>query len=215
MKKTKEIKTAKEAKAKRAKAKTARAVSKPTPAEEQPVAETPIPTGPSLKFATVHDHATYLRKGDVINLFRKEHLVMMVNQSRALCVPMSRRIVSYETLGGQKVEFTRAEEGIAISPNSEVEIIRRGGQAEIDAFLHPKEEPKQKKEKVKKEKKPRGESKCAFIDSLLEKGGLTFTQIAKKAAEKFNANLQSTMSTVRARPAHMRAAGKTPKWIAE
>lgn len=199
------------------KAKKKKAVKQPAEPqiEEAPPQQQPLPT-PSHRFATVHEGPARLRKGDVINLFRQKHIVIMVNQSRALCVPMSRRAVSYETVLGQKVEFTKADNGTAISPNAEVDILERGGQAALDAFMHPKaQEPKAKQDKPKQDRQPRGESKCAYIDSLLEKGKHTFTQIAKLACEKFGSDPKSTMNTVRARPSHMRKAGKTPKWIAE
>ena len=92
-------------------------------------------------------------------------------------------------------------------------LIEAEGKVELEGDAGGDE--KSAKGKSKKEKKPRGESKCSYIDSLLEKGGLTMSEIAKKAAEKFNANLDATLATVRARPAHMRAAGRKPKWVAE
>jgi hypothetical protein len=63
-----------------------------------------------------------------------------------------------------------------------------------------------------KEKGQRPLSKCAFIDSLLEKGGMTMDEIAKKAHAKFGGDLKSTLSTCKVRPFHMRKAGKKPLW---
>ena len=64
-------------------------------------------------------------------------------------------------------------------------------------------------------KSERKESKCAFIDALLEKGGLRMPAIAKLAAKKFNCDYTKTLATCRCRPTHMRKAGRKPQWITE
>ncbi len=64
-------------------------------------------------------------------------------------------------------------------------------------------------------KSERKESKCAFIDTLLEKGGWRMTAIAKLAAKKFGCGYDKTLATVRCRPSHMRKAGRKPQWITE
>jgi transposase len=63
--------------------------------------------------------------------------------------------------------------------------------------------------------KERKESKCAFIDTLLEKGAWRMTAIAKLAAKKFNCDYDKTLATCRCRPTHMREAGRKPEWIRE
>ena len=64
-------------------------------------------------------------------------------------------------------------------------------------------------------KTERKESKCSFIDALLEKGGWRMTAIAKLAAKKFNCDYEKTLATCRCRPTHMRKAGRKPQWITE
>lgn len=92
---------------------------------------------------------------------------------------------------------------------------------EDDAKTTP-ENGEKKESKVKnktkansKNKKPRGESKCGYIDSLLEKGGYTMREIAEMAHKKFGGDIKATLSTVRVRPSHMRDAGRKPKWEEE
>lgn len=64
-------------------------------------------------------------------------------------------------------------------------------------------------------KTERTESKCAFIDVMLEKGGWRMTAIAKRAAKKFGCNYEKTLASARCRPSHMRKAGRKPQWITE
>jgi hypothetical protein len=75
-------------------------------------------------FATEHE-LTRLRVGDVVELQGREHVVEMCNSTRAHCVPLARKEVAIETRFGRKVSFTTAENGLDISPNSELEIKRR------------------------------------------------------------------------------------------
>jgi hypothetical protein len=80
----------------------------------------------------------------------------------------------------------------------------------------PKTPAVAKSKKVKKSTATTKVSKCSFIDDLLEQGDLTLSQILEKALAKFpQATKQATMGTIRARPAHMRKAGKVPKWLPE
>lgn len=210
----------KTAKAKKPAAKTADAKPEAEAPTAPPAAEVfRTERTPEPRF-TVHEGHARLRPGYTIDLFGRPHMVVMVNYSRALCVPLSRRTQTFKAMkNGEEVEMTlsKSEEGVAISPNSECTIIKKGGAVELDAFLNPKvEEAAVKAPKAPKApKQPRGESKCGFIDALFTKGGLTFTQICKKAHEKFGGSELSTMSTVRARPSHMRAKGLKPKWVEE
>ena len=70
-----------------------------------------------------------------------------------------------------------------------------------------------KTDKTTKKNTTKRPSKCAFIDSLLEKGGMTMDAIAKAAHKKFGGSLKSTMATCNARPYHMRSAGRKPQWL--
>lgn len=73
-----------------------------------------------------------------------------------------------------------------------------------------------KAEKTKKAPKEPKQSKCAYIDDLLESGKHTIAEIVELTCEKFpKANKKSTLSTVRARPAHMKKAGRVAKWKPE
>lgn len=66
------------------------------------------------------------------------------------------------------------------------------------------------------QKKDKPQSKCAFIDDLLESGKHTLSEILDKTIEAFpKAAKKSTMATIRARPTHMRKAGRTPSWKPE
>lgn len=56
--------------------------------------------------------------------------------------------------------------------------------------------------------------KTWFIDSLYEQGGLTQQQILDMTVKQFpDADPAKTLSTIKARPSHMRKAGKIPSWI--
>lgn len=77
----------------------------------------------------------------------------------------------------------------------------------------PKAETKTPKAKAEKKAK---RSKCAFIDGLLEKGGLTLAKILDETLKTFpDADAGKTLRTVRCRPYHMRKAGKKPSWVKE
>ncbi len=68
------------------------------------------------------------------------------------------------------------------------------------------------KAKEPKAVRPKGSGKCAFIDELILKGGKTVEQIADLVLKRFpEADLAKTISTVKIRPSHIRAAGKVPK----
>jgi hypothetical protein len=94
----------------------------------------------------------------------------------------------------------------------------------------PKEEPKtetkptakEAKPEAKPERKPEARTrpkpvrKCAFIDSLFNKGGLKIAKIHELTMKKFpSADPEKTLATVRCRPSHMRKAGLKPSWVKE
>lgn len=70
---------------------------------------------------------TRLRLGDVVKLNELEYVIDYINECRARAIPLSRRLVKYETVAGKKVEFETDHSGTNISPNSDIPIIRRLG----------------------------------------------------------------------------------------
>jgi len=60
-------------------------------------------------------------------LHGREHVIDFINISRARAVPLERKQVEYTTVEGKKVEFHADHAAQNISPNSEVEILRRLG----------------------------------------------------------------------------------------
>lgn len=71
---------------------------------------------------------------------------------------------------------------------------------------------------------PKKKSKCAFIDDMLEatpsgKGRHTLADILDATCKEFgittDADRKATAATIRARPAHMRKANRTPAWLPE
>lgn len=59
-------------------------------------------------------------------------------------------------------------------------------------------------------------SKCAFIDSLYEKGGHTKQEILDLTLKAYpDAKVKATRATVNARPSHMATAGKKASWNPE
>lgn len=72
-----------------------------------------------------------------------------------------------------------------------------------------------KTDKTTKKNTTKRPGKCAHIDGLLLQGGYTLRQIAEMTHKKFGGSLKSTLATVNARPWHLRAAGKKPKWETE
>jgi hypothetical protein len=65
------------------------------------------------------DRLPRLRIGDVLVLDHVEHVVIMVNVCRALCVPLTCNHVTPKTNSDGRVEFVCHGRGISISPNSE------------------------------------------------------------------------------------------------
>ena len=72
-------------------------------------------------------HYFHLREGDVFLHSGREYVVDMVNPSRARCLPLERKKVEYVTADEKTVKFETDHAIINISPNSEVEILRRLG----------------------------------------------------------------------------------------
>jgi len=71
---------------------------------------------------------TRLQPGMIVMFSGERHVVKMVNESRAFIVPEKRRHVEVKSIeDGKEVikaSFTKPGDGISISPNSEIDIIR-------------------------------------------------------------------------------------------
>lgn len=96
----------------------------------------------------------------------------------------------------------------------------RGGlaavKAEVDAAAKAHKPRATKPEKVKKPKSEKKQSKCAFMDSLLIKGGLTFEQIITETLKHYpDAKRAPTLKTLSARPSFLKKAGLKPSWEKE
>lgn len=66
---------------------------------------------------------TRLQTGMIVKFAGHECKIVMVNDCRARLVPLTRKAVKIETLGGKEVSFERPMEGYNVSPNAEVEIV--------------------------------------------------------------------------------------------
>lgn len=64
-----------------------------------------------------------LKVGHVVLFEGLECKVTFVNDCRARLVPLSRKAVTIETLGGKQVAFERPQPGYNVSPNAELEIV--------------------------------------------------------------------------------------------
>jgi hypothetical protein len=67
---------------------------------------------------------TRLQRGMVVMLNGAEHVVDLVNETRARCVPMRRVRVDFYDRGGNACSFEHDAAAISISPNSEIKIVR-------------------------------------------------------------------------------------------
>ena len=69
---------------------------------------------------------------------------------------------------------------------------------------------------TKRQKSADGLGKCAFIEALFAKGGLTMTQICDQTVAAFpGSDPAKTLATIKVRPYIMRRDGKTAEWIHE
>lgn len=82
--------------------------------------------------------STRLRIGDTIAIGREEFLVVMVNPSRAQAIPSRTNEVQFLTPDGSTRSFIAHQRSISISPNSEVPILTRGGEAAIQGLKRHK-----------------------------------------------------------------------------
>lgn len=89
-----------------------------------------------------------LRIGDVFMLHGREHVVDFINASRARAVPLERKQVEYVTTDEKTVKFETDHASYNISPNSEVEILRRLGLNWRELTGQKKVDPKPKAVKV-------------------------------------------------------------------
>lgn len=64
-----------------------------------------------------------LKVGHLVKFCGHDCRVVMVNDCRARLVPLTRKAVKIETLGGKEVIFERPMEGYNVSPNAELEIV--------------------------------------------------------------------------------------------
>ncbi len=76
-----------------------------------------------------------IRVGDVIVLDGIEQMVVLVNETRAKCVPVSRRHTQFTTVGGKSIEFYSLEDGTNISPCSTLPRLARLGIEGLNRFL--------------------------------------------------------------------------------
>lgn len=65
-----------------------------------------------------------LKPGMIIELDGEPHRVVRVNFSRACCVPVARRTVTFVSRGSTRVAFTREGAVKSISVNSEVTLLK-------------------------------------------------------------------------------------------
>lgn len=65
----------------------------------------------------------YLLQNQVVRLEGRPHKVVLVNDCRALCVPLAKRQVTVKPLNGKPIIFQRAESGVSVSPTSDLEIL--------------------------------------------------------------------------------------------
>lgn len=206
-----------------------------------------------------------LRTGWIVELDGKPHRVAMVNESRARCEPVAKRVVTVTPLVGDKKTFEAALGALNISSYSDVRILAKsleqfrteqaaarsepttsGNQSkehmttDSNTIIDPAPPMKTNKTRSTKPARtskvdravdrtaakangkgktettaPRKLSKCAYIDSLYT-GDFTIQEILEHTLAKFpEADPKATLSTVRARPGHIRKAGGTPKWKEE
>lgn len=88
---------------------------------------------------TIHSTGSRLRRGDVFLHDGAEAVVIRVNECRARCMPLARRQVEIKVAQGDSVHFSAPSKAFDISPNSEVEIVRRMGKDELNANASRKE----------------------------------------------------------------------------
>ena len=80
-----------------------------------------------------------LQLGDVVNLSGGLHIADLVNESRARCIPLSIRDVSYQTTGGKEVKFQVFDRCTSISPCIEQRlVVERRGETGLKEFFASK-----------------------------------------------------------------------------
>ena len=80
-----------------------------------------------------------LSLGDVVNLSGGPHIVDLANESRARCIPLCIRDVSYQTTGGKEVKFQVFDRCTSISPCIEQRlVVERRGEAGLKEFFASK-----------------------------------------------------------------------------
>ncbi len=137
--------------------------------------------------------------GDVIKLYDGLHIVDMVNESRARCIPMTIQSVTFTTTAEREVKFNVFGNYVSVSPNLEPEaIIEHRGQAGLTEFLKSKAtrfEEKQKETRSRDERKPMKSKKMlngvplpnyVYYEVIWEecyKGG-TAQEIAERSAQR-------------------------------
>lgn len=67
---------------------------------------------------------TRLQRGQVVELFGAEYVVVMANDCRARCLPFAKRAVDYNTRFGKNVAFETSGTPQNISPESAIPILR-------------------------------------------------------------------------------------------
>ena len=141
-----------------------------------------------------------LRKGDTIDLVKDGIcMVVMVNDSRAHCVPIAVKEVNYETLFGRKVNFKTSHRGFDISPNSEVAIVTRGGEKAFNEFLAARKSSSRQTQTTGDTETTNTDDKMKKItkinripkDKTKARGGLAADAAAAKAERKTKAPEQN------------------------
>jgi hypothetical protein len=170
---------------------------------------------------------TILKLGDVIELEGREHVIAMVNESRAKAIPLQRETRTFtpsrydaQTGEQKKVQFLERATAANISPNSDVPILRTLSSADLEKFLGGKyrrpaetqptgEQPTVKEESTeimktaeKPIRSPRGG--LAAISKTIAK-----TSKAPKASKSDKAK-PSTAKTATAKPATAKPATAKP-----
>ena len=75
-------------------------------------------------FFTATNHFM-LKEKQIVRYEGREHRVAMVNDCRALLIPLSKKEVTIKLVNGEVLQFTKAEAGVSVSPESELQVIGR------------------------------------------------------------------------------------------
>jgi len=82
----------------------------------------------------------------IVRVDGRPHRVAMVNECRAFCVPLAKKVVSIKPLVGKPIAFEKTERGVSIAPNSNLPVLglalpdgsvvlRNGKRVSVEQFL--------------------------------------------------------------------------------